>query len=440
VNTRRTKITSATAPPAALQPHELGSTDETIVVMCRAFDELGDLFRIRVPSRGTSTWVASHPEDIKRILVTNHRNYTKGAGIDRVRLLLGHGIMTSEGEFWRRQRRMMQPAFHRRVVERYASIVREENQSLGAQWSAAARGTGSVNVTLSVSGLALRIILRALFGDDLRQLVPDLDDNRFVAILQDARRDTRFAYQFRGLARDVKELVAGRRARQAAPRPDLLQLLLDARDADTGEAMSDTEVVDEVMTLVVAGHETTASSLNWTWWLLATNPSVATSVAGEQQTVGDLGLASYADLIRLPYTRQVVDESMRLYPPGWLLTRRSIGPDTLSGYAVPPGTDVLISPYLVHRHPQHWSLPETFDPGHFDPAQVEARHAFAYIPFAAGPRHCIGQNFSLYEILLHFNFAVRRFQLTDPRPARPPVEARINLRTACDVHMRIEQR
>ncbi|MDH4313179.1 MAG: cytochrome P450, partial [Gammaproteobacteria bacterium] len=125
MNTRRPKITSATAPPAALQPHELGSTDETIVVLRRAFDELGDLFRIHVPSRGASTWVASHPDDVKRVLVTNHRNYTKGAGIDRVRLLLGHGIMTSEGEFWRRQRRMMQPAFHRRVVERYASIVRE---------------------------------------------------------------------------------------------------------------------------------------------------------------------------------------------------------------------------------------------------------------------------------------------------------------------------
>ena len=441
MNTHRPKTTSATAPPAALQPHEIGSTDETIVVLRRAFGELGDLFRIHVPSRGASAWVASHPDDVKRVLVTNHRNYTKGVGIDRVRLLLGHGIMTSEGEFWRRQRRMLQPAFHRRVVERYASLVREENESLAAEWSAAAHGSGSgsVNVTLSVSRLALRVILRALFDDDLRRLVPDLDHNPFVAILQDARRDTRFAYEFRQLARDVKALVAIRRAR-AQSRFDLLQLLLDARDADTGAAMSDAEVVDEVMTLVVAGHETTASTLNWTWWLLATHPAVARRVAAEQSAAGDLGLASYADLIRLPYTRQVVDESMRLYPPGWLLTRRCIGPDTLGGYAVPPGTDVFISPYLLHRHPQHWSMPETFDPGHFDPPQVEARHAFAYIPFAAGPRHCIGQNFSLYEMLLHFNFAVRRFQLTDPQPVQPRLEARINLRTAGDVHMRIKQR
>ncbi len=439
MNTRRPKITSATAPPAALQPHEPGTSDETIAVLRRAFDDLGDLFRVHVPSRGASTWVASHPDDVKHVLVTNHRNFTKGVGIDRVRLLLGHGIMTSEGEFWRRQRRMLQPAFHRHAVERYASIVREENEALGAQWSAAALGTGSVNVTLSVSRLALRIILRALFGDDLRRLVPDLDDNPFVAILQDARRDTRFAYEFRQLAREVKSLVAERRVRPGHGF-DLLQVLLDARDASTGEAMSDAEVVDEVMTLVVAGHETTASTLNWTWWLLATNPGVQLRVAEEQRAADDLGHASYADLIRLPYTRQVVDESMRLYPPGWLLTRRSIGPDRLGGYEVPPGTDVFISPYLVHRHPRHWTRPETFDPGHFDAAQVEARHAFAYIPFAAGPRHCIGQNFSLYEILLHFNHAARRFQLTDPHPAQPALEARINLRTAGDVHMRIEQR
>ncbi len=180
--------------------------------------------------------------------------------------------------------------------------------------------------------------------------MPDLDDNPFVAILQDARRDTRFAYEFRQLARDVRSLVVERRARPGRGF-DLLQMLLDARDADTGEAMSDAEVVDEVMTLVVAGHETTASTLNWTWWLLATNPDVQERVAAEQLAADDLGHASYADLIRMPYTRQVVDESMRLYPPGWLLTRRSIGPDTLGGYELPPGTDVFISPYLVHRHP-----------------------------------------------------------------------------------------
>jgi cytochrome P450 len=439
VNTGRPKITSTTAPPAAAHGHDLGNTDETIEVLRRAFDQWGDLFRVHAPGRGSWTWVVCNPDDVKRVLVTNHRNYTKGVGIDRIRLLLGNGIMTSEGDLWRRQRRMMQPAFHRHVIERFAAVVRDENESLARDWSAAAGGREPVNVTLSVSRLALRIILRAIFGDDLPRLVPDLDNNPFVTLLQDSRRDVRFAYEFRQLAREVRAVIAARRAR---PRPhfDLLHMLMEARDADSGATMSDAEVLDEVMTLVVAGHETTASTLNWTWWLLATHPGTEAQVAAEQAAVGDLGPASYADLIRVPYTRQVVDESMRLYPPGWLLTRRSIGPDTLGGYAVPPGTDVFVSPYLLHRHPRHWTWPETFDPGHFDPAQVEARHAFAYIPFAAGPRHCIGQNLALYEILVHFNCAVRRFRLVDPEPARPALEARINLRTAGDVYMRIEQR
>ena len=439
VNTGRPEITSATVPPSAAQGHDLGNTDQTIEVLRRAFDEWGDLFRVHAPGRGSWSWVISNPDDVKRVLVTNRRNYTKGIGIDRVRLLLGNGIMTSEGDFWRRQRRMMQPAFHRQVIERFADIVLEENEALARDWSAAARSRQPVNVTLAVSRLALRVILRAIFGADLPRLVPDLDDNPFVALLQDSRRDMRFAYEFRQLARAVQTVIATRRTRQPS-RFDLLQMLLEARDADSGATMSDAEVLDEVLTLVVAGHETTASTLNWTWWLLAVHPDVAARVAAEQDGIEDLGPASYADLTRMSYTRQVVDESMRLYPPGWLLSRRSLGPDRLSGYDLPPGTDVFVSPYLLHRHPRHWACPETFDPGHFDPAQVEARHAFAYIPFAAGPRHCIGQNLAWYEILVHFGCAVRRFRLVDPQPLQPALEARINLRTAGDVYMRIDPR
>jgi enediyne biosynthesis protein E7 len=440
VNTGRTESATPTAPPATAQGHDLGETGETLAVLRRAFGELGDLFRVPAPARGAPTWVVSCPDDVKRVLVTNHRNYTKGAGIDRVRLLLGDGLIASEGEFWRRQRRMLQPAFHRRAVERYAEVVHEENAALGHEWLAAARAGQTVNVTQSASRLALRVILRALFGDDLPRLVPDLDRNPFVQNLQDSRRDTRFAYEFRQLARDVRALVATRRSRCGVDHGDLLQQIMGARAADTDEVMSDDEVLDEVLTLVVAGHETTASTLNWTWWLLANHPETAARVRAEQQSAGDLGAAGYGSLDSMPYTRQVVAESMRLYPAGWLLTRRSIGPDRIGGYLLPPGTDIFISPYLVHRHPGHWDRPGDFDPSHFDAATVEARHAFAYIPFAAGPRYCIGQSFALYEILLHLNHAVRRFELTDPQPAQPALEARVNLRTAGDVHMRIRAR
>jgi cytochrome P450 len=151
-------------------------------------------------------------------------------------------------------------------------------------------------------------------------------------------------------------------------------------------------------------------------------------------------MASYADLSRLPFTRRVLDESLRLYPPGWLLTRRSIGPDRFGGYEIPRGTDLFLSPYVIHRHPEHWQDPDVFYPDRFDPALAATRHPYAYLPFGGGPRHCIGENFAIYEIMLHLNAATRRFRLRSVDTDPPAMEARVNLRTARELHMQIEQR
>jgi enediyne biosynthesis protein E7 len=403
------------------------------------FREHGEIYRVYSPVRRAWTWVITDPDDIKRVLVGNHRNYTKGVGIDRVRLLLGNGIMTSEGSFWRRQRRMLQPAFHRRVVEQFAQVIRNETEALAAAWALAARSGQPVNVTESMSRFTLKVVLQAIFGADLDRLVRDLPDNPFMVVTEESKRDPRFAYEFRQLGRHVQAL-ARERACQSSPRFDFLQMIMNARDPDAGVPMTEQELLDEILTLVVAGHETTASALTWTWWLLSQHPEVEARVFGEQQLVGDVGLASYGELACMPYARQVLEESMRLFPPGWLLTRRNIGPDRLGGFDVPPGTDIFISPYLVHRNPRHWQQPETFDPGHFAPELVEARHAFAYIPFGGGPRRCIGENFAIYEMMLHLNAMVRRFRLVEPGAAQVAMEARINLRTAQDITMRIETR
>ena len=437
---RHTRELPAPTPPAVPVQHDLGSTDETMDLMVRWFGEYGDTYRVYAPGRKSWTWVVHDPEDIKRVLVTNHRNYTKGVGIDRVKLLLGNGIMTSEGDFWRRQRRMMQPAFHRKVIDNFSARIRAASERLLARWDvAAARGT-PINLTESMSEMTLEIVLEALFGDDLRRLVADLHDNPFMLVSQESRRDPKFAYEFRQLGRIVLDL-ARERLERGTEHYDLLQMLLAARDAATGEGMSERELVDEVLTLVVAGHETTASALSWTWWLLSQHADVEARVHEEQDRVGALGLARYADLERLPYTMQTVFEAMRLYPPGWLLTRRTIAADTLGGYVAPAGTDVFVSPYVVHRHPAHWSHPDAFRPEHFAPDAVENRHKFIYIPFAAGPRHCIGENFSLHEMMLHLNQATRRFRLRVAEPEQPvTVEARINLRPARDLIMRVETR
>jgi cytochrome P450 len=435
-----TRASSAGFPPGPPDPFDLGDSDDTLDRLQQWFSEYGDTYRVYSRSRDRWTWVIHGPEDLRRVLVSNHRNYTKGAGIDRVRMLLGNGIMTSEGEFWRRQRRMMQPAFHRRVVERFAGVVRRRNATLLERWATAAGRGDPVNLTQSMSVLALEIVLEAIFSADLGRLVQDLHDNPFMVVTRESRRDPRFAYEFRQLGGIVRRILQQRRA-SGRREFDFTQILMESVDPDTRQGMSERELIDEVLTLVVAGHETTASALNWTWWLLAQNPDAEQAMHQELETVGELGPEpAHADVDRLPISLAVLQESMRLYPPGWLLTRRAIGPDRLGGHVVPPGTDVFLPIHVIHRHPAHWPDPERFDPTRFEARHSAGRHKFAYIPFAAGPRHCIGENLSVFEMLLHLEGAVRRFRLRPVDPGPVALEARINLRPARDILMRVERR
>jgi cytochrome P450 len=421
-------------------PLDLGDADDSIDLMLEWFAAHGDTYRVFSPGRNSWTWVIHHPDDVKRVMVTNHRNYTKGVGMDRVRLLLGNGLITSEGEFWRRQRRMMQPAFHRKVIERFAGVIDELNAAVFNRWSAAAERGEPVNLTQGMSELALDVVLHSIFSEDLGRLVTDLNESPFMMVTRDSKRDPRFAYEFRQLGTVVQQIIRQRRA-HGKRHFDFTQMLMEFKDPDTQAGMTERELLDEILTLVVAGHETTASTLNWTWWLVSQHPEVERRLQEEQDRVGLLGAgATYADLERLPYTLAVLQEALRLYPPAWILTRRAIGPDKLGGYEVPPGTDVFLSPFVVHRHPAFWDNADRFDPGRFEPGRGEARHKFAYLPFGAGPRHCIGENFSIFEMMLHLNGAARRFRLrpTDTEPVT--MEARINLRTTRDIQMMVEKR
>jgi cytochrome P450 len=430
----------ADEPPGPTEALDLGDAGDSIERMLQWFAAHGDTYRVFSPGRSSWTWVVHHPDDVKRVLVTNHRNYTKGVGIDRVRLLLGNGIMTSEGEFWRGQRRMMQPAFHRRLIERFAAVVRRLNGVMLDRWARCAERGEAVNLTRSVSELALEVVLDSIFSEDLDRLVTDMSDNPLMIVARDTSRDPHFAYQFRGLGRVVQQIIRQRRA-QRVRHDDLAQMLMESTDPDTGQGMSERELLDEILTLVVAGHETTASALTWTWWLLAQHPEVERRLHEEQDRVGDLGAApTYGDLDRLPYTFAMLRETLRLYPPGWLLTRRAIGPDRLGGFDVPPGTDVFLSPFVIHRHPAFWDNAECFDPSRFEAGRSAARHKFACLPFGAGPRHCIGENFSIFEMMLHLNCAARRFRLRPADTEPVTMEARINLRTTRDIQMMVEKR
>jgi cytochrome P450 len=426
-------------PPGPDSQFDIGSTEDSLERMRELFARYGDIYRVYAPGRKSYTYVIHHPDDVKRVLVSNHKNYTKGVGLDRVKILLGNGIMTSEGDFWRRQRYMMQPMFHRRVITEFARVIDQANDRFIDRWeSQAARGE-SVNVTDDMSALTLDIVLRAVFGRDLDRLSAEVGGNPFAVVTQEPARNLQFAYKFRSLGKLVAALMR-RRASEADEHVDFLAMLMSARDKETGDAMSERELIDEVMTLVVAGHETTASALNWTWYLLALHPQVEARLHAEIDAAPVAASPSLAQMEALPYAQQVVNEALRLYPPGWLLSRRAIGADVLAGFEIPAGADVLLSPYLLHRHPRFWPDPDAFKPERFASENEAERSRFAYIPFAAGPRHCIGETFALYEMLMHLYKVARRYRLTYLPTEPVELEAQINLRTKNPLYMRLERR
>jgi len=428
-----------TQPPEAELQFDIGATDDSLERMVELFARYGDTYRVFSPTRKAYTYIVHHPHDVKRVLVSNHRNYTKGMGLDRVKILLGKGLMTSEGELWKRQRYMMQPFFHRRVITEFAQTLESANDRFIARWEALAARGELVNITEEMSELTLDIVLRSIFGRDLERMSTQAGGNPFEVVTKDQERNLQFAFKFRSLAKIVAGIMERRRA-QNEEHFDYVGMLMSARDKDTGAPMSDRELIDEVMTLVVAGHETTASGLNWTWYLLSQNPEAEARLHAEIDAAADMPTPNLTQMESLAYTQQVVNEALRLYPPGWLLSRRTIEADALGGYEIPAGANVLLPLYLLHRDGRFWKDPERFWPERFAPEHEAERPRFSYMPFAAGPRHCIGETFALYEMLMHLYKVARRYRLTYVPDKPLELEAQINLRTLHPLHMRLERR
>ena len=407
-------------PPGPDTPLDLEKQPDKLGTLTRLRQRYGDCYRVTAESRDADTWVVNDPDMIRRILVANHRNYTKGIGIERIRVLLGNGLMTSEGDTWRRQRRQMQSGFHRPGVEACLPLFHDVARQQANSWRQAAGNGEAVNVTEAVSEAALQVILRALFSVDL----VDLPAKPFELVSRHSKRDLQFAVKFRALGKLIQGFVDRRREENDYP-SDLLTHTLQAVDRSSGEGMSDRQIIDEMLTLIVAGHETTAASLNWAWYLLAIHPDSMQRVADEAGQLNPERLDSFA-LNSLTYTRAVLQEALRLYPPGWLYTRRALGDDQLGPYTLPAGSDVFICSYLLHRHPEYWEQADAFNPNRFLGDANWQR--YAYLPFSAGPRHCIGEKFANMEMLVHL--AVIASQVSPEIPAQQGVEldADVNLR------------
>jgi len=430
----------ASAVPGPAEPFDIGTSEETLERLRGYLLEYGEFFRVYSPARGSYTYMVNDPNAVKRILLTNHRNYIKGVGNDQISILLGRGIMTSNGDAWLKQRLMLQPAFHRRIVERFGPAIHEVNARYAQRWAALTRRGEPLNVTDAASAITLDINMRAIFGSDLELIHERYGENPFAIVHTESDRDLRFAYRVRSLSKLVRELIARRRAHPQENHFDFFGMALAARDKDSGAPMSDQQLVDEVITLVVAGHETTASALTWMWYQLGRHPEIQETLAASAQALPDERVLGVEELEAWLPGQQVLKETLRLCPPGWLMSRRTLAPDTLRGVPLPAGTDVLVSPYFMHRHPAHWRDPERFDPARFNAAADEARHRFAYIPFGVGPRHCIGEALAMYELATHLANMSRRFRLAPVSDAPPQIEARINYRLRSDLMMRLEAR
>ena len=432
-----------TLAPGPLERYDLDASDESLPLLQELKRRHGDICRVMTRSRASDSLVLHDPDDIRHVLLTNRGNYVKGIGLERVRVLLGNGLIVNDGESWARQRRMMQPAFHSQVIRGFSGVMERLNRELIERWAGHADRGQPINLTRELSEVTLSIVLRALFSTDLDRLIASEGGSPFDLLTRETRRDLPFAAKFRALTRHVLAMIDARRKEQRVE-TDLLSMLMEARDRDSGEAMPDRALLDETMTLIVAGHETTASTLNWTWYLLSRHTEVEArlhdAIAGTG-TASDPTLASSDEPpVANSHVERVLLEAMRLYPSGWLFTRRALADDRLGGYHVPAGTDIFICPFLLHRHATHWHRPEDFDPERFVPATSESRHRFAFLPFSAGPRYCIGASFAMAEMTMHLSMVAQRLRLQYAGDAPPQAEFQINLRTRHDVHMHVVAR
>ncbi len=385
--------------------------------------KLGEVVRLRFLF--SPAYLISHPASIKYVLQQHARNYNKDLiTYTMFQPFLGQGLLTNDGQSWLHQRRLIQPAFHRKRLTAYGTLMTDATVAMLERWQACSERGTPLQMEEEMMRLTLRIVGQALFSLDLSQetstvgpavttvleLFGDYVFRPFPPLGVPTPRNRRMQLAIRALDQMVYRMIAERRMLQTDT-GDLLSMLLLAQDEETGQGMNDRQVRDEILTLLLAGHETTANTLTWTWYLLSEYPEVERRLHAELNEVLGGRVPTVEDLPDLKYTRMVLEEALRLYPPAPLLSRKAIAADELQGYLIAANSMIMISPYATHRHPAFWEEPERFDPERFTPERSAARPAYAYFPFGGGPRICIGNHFAMMEAQLILSTVAQRYQL-----------------------------
>lgn len=422
------------------------ASDDPLAVFTEWAREYGDIFYYR--AAWLQVYFLNHPDLIEEVLVRNPRSFLKDRVVRKSRWFFGDGLLTNEGESWLRQRKLSAPAFHRERITSYAQIMTGYAAQMLSTW----RDGEALDIQQEMMSLTLRVVVRALFNlesDSTQQIRTAM--NLMMANATGIRMllppiarylPTPQMNRVRRAVKELDEVVYGIIAQHRAANHDsgdLLSMLMSARDED-GSRMSDKQLRDEVLTFLLAGHETTALALTWTWYLLAQHPEVEQKLHEELEGVLDDQAPEYSHLAQMPYTERVIKESMRLYPPAWSLARTVISDFELRGYKIPAGANVVMSQWIMHRHPAYFPEPEEFNPDRWLTEQAQKLPRFAYFPFGGGPRQCIGSAFAMMEATLLLVSIAQGFRLQmAPEHQVVPVPG-FTLRPKYGMRMKLERR
>ena len=429
--------------PTLPSPHLLGWLGEfrnaPLDVLMRA-QQAGDVVRIRLGPR--HVYIVNHPAYIQHILQDHHRNFTKDTRVmELLKYASGENIFTGEGEFWLQRRRLMQPMFHRKLIESFGDVMTQTANEMLAEWETAPLAQPHA-IAQEMTRVTLKIVGRALFSVDLTgethqlgEMFARANDDLifriqhpfypppFVPTLRNRRANAARYTTRQIILRIIRERIAS-----GENKNDLLSLLMSMRDEETGAGLSETELYRETLVMLFAGHETTSNALTWAWYYLSQNPHVESKLHAELDSILNGRAPTMQDVPQLVYTRRVLDETMRLAPPAWIMSRLSLCDETLGEYALPARAPVVLSPYAMHRHPHYWKNPDAFDPERFAPENLGKQPRFVYMPFGGGPRLCIGQPFALAEATLLLATIAQRYQLRVAPNTKIECEPQITLR------------
>lgn len=402
----------------------------------------GAIFRLSTRGRPAETYIVAHPDGAQDVLSTHHAKYRPLMLDGNMALVLGRGLLISDGSLWKTQRKLLQRCFHGDALDRIGDRIAACNSDLIERWESLAYENEPIELTRAMHELSIAFNFCTLFGEDAAAVLGEVGHSFIQQLTATTKADTRSNLLFLKEARRVREclrrLVAARR--QAGEKTDdLLSLFVEVRTRE-GHAIPEHQIVDEIMNILTAGHETVASALKSVWYFISQYPAVAEAIREEAERVIGAARPAVGQIALLRYTRQVIQEAMRLHPPAWVVTHKAEQDTSISGYRVPAGVNVFVCPYLIHRLHDFWPDPAAFNPERFASRRISHQHTHAYLPYSVGPRNCIGDDLSMLEMAAHVASTVRVFDIAHINGAQESNEAGFLLRYQAPVHVRLERR